>query len=60
MLQVCNDVVYVLHTYGEPYCGLVDVLCLELLRTKLGVGCRGRMNHQTLDIGDIGQQGKQF
>ena len=34
----------------------IDVLFLKFIRCELRVGCRSRMDHETLDIGNVCQQ----
>lgn len=60
LLQVIQDILYVLCPYRQPDRIGQDPLLTLFIFTQLRMGGRSRMNHQALHIGHIGQQRKQL
>ena len=54
-----NDIVYMLRADGEAYGIIAYTDICQLLLCHLRMGCRSRVNDQTLHICHIGQQGEQ-
>ena len=60
LLQIGDQVVGILGTDGQADGVLVDALVQQFLLAELAVGGGGRVDHQGLDIGYVGQQGEDF
>ena len=58
LLQIRDDIIDMLRADGKADGALGDALVKELFFGELGVGGGGRMNDQTLHVGNIGQQGE--
>ena len=56
VFQICNNIINVLSTNRKTNCVLSNSLVCKLCLVELTVSCRSRMNHQRLNISNVGKK----